>query len=371
MPSDKECTNCGVKHPPPTGRNCHALETEFGSSAEGNSDGGVTSNTGPQPGQGTVGGQTHAAVNSQLQDPAVGALLDAVTALTAKVERLESNMAPAVAQVEVDVPVSDLQLTDQTTLADLRGNPTLNARVDAMLTSGLSRRPQLTSEQQVLQEPLTTQDTGLLADILSSSAAGKWLKSPRDAPSRKIKSAVLWPNHFVTRSNASFVKYDDLTIEEFVLGMVRIIRLPEVTAVERAARLLHLENIMVSALVYQWGPVRSMYAAALEAIQYGDLTWNFSYAALKERELHPGHLLRVHSTPDQTTRPDEPCRNWNYRGCERPGCQYQHICAPCMAHYQETAYHRALECPRRKEYIQQSTQNQRYQAAPGQGYSYN
>ena len=321
--------------------------------------------SGQVPEQGATGGQ----------DPVMmTALLDAVTALTARVEILQSKVSQPQQESSHQVPTLNTSyrsdtLNQTSSIVDLSEHHTLNARLDTMLGGRLPRQPKATPEPQILQGPTATQDTGLLADFLTAASTGKGQKSPRDAPTRRIKSTVLWPNHFVTRSSTSFVKYDNLTLEEFVLGMVRIIRLPEISTVERAARLQHLENIMVSALVYQWGPVRSMYASALEAIQYGDLTWDFSYTALKERELHPGHL-KVHSSDDQTSKPKDACRNWNYRVCERPDCPYQHICAACMAHYNEIKYHRAFECPRRKEYLQPSIQNQQPQEAPTHGFSY-
>ena len=82
---------------------------------------------------------------------------------------------------------------------------------------------------------------------------------------------MLWPNHFVTRPNMSFVRYDELSVEEFVLGMARIMKLPELTATELKARLSHLESMMTYARNYQWAPLRSMYATAMDGIQYGDL----------------------------------------------------------------------------------------------------
>jgi len=192
----------------------------------------------------------------------------------------------------------------------------------------------------------------LLADLLTSSG-GKSLKSPRDAPARRVVNSVLWPNNFVTRSGASFVKYDELTLEEFTLGMIKVIRLPELPSAEMSARLAHLEYIMAAARIYQWPALRSLYATALEGVQYGDLTWDFSFTDLKERELHHGHLLSARLESDTgrmggSRKQGEPCRKWNFSSCARQPCPYAHICSTC-AYAKETAYHRAADCYRRRE----------------------
>ena len=62
----------------------------------------------------------------------------------------------------------------------------------------------------------------------------------------------LWPHSFLILTNARHdIKYDDLTLEEFVAGYGQILQSPDLTEMERSARLKHLVSLMYFAQQYE------------------------------------------------------------------------------------------------------------------------
>ena len=87
-----------------------------------------------------------------------------------------------------------------------------------------------------------------------SNGGGKSLKSGKES---KITTAVLypqlWPHSFLSVTNARRdIKYDDLTLQEFVAGYGQILQSPDLTEMERSARLKHLVFLMYFAQQYEW-----------------------------------------------------------------------------------------------------------------------
>ena len=83
-------------------------------------------------------------------------------------------------------------------------------------------------------------------DISASNGGGKSLKSGKES---KITTTVLypqlWPHSFLILTNARHdIKYDDLTLEEFVAGYGQILQSPDITEMECSARLKHLGSLM-------------------------------------------------------------------------------------------------------------------------------
>ena len=83
-------------------------------------------------------------------------------------------------------------------------------------------------------------------DTSASNGGGKSLKSGKES---KITTTVLypqlWPHSFLSLTNARRdIKYDELTLEEFVAGYRQILQSPDITEMERSARLKHLVSLM-------------------------------------------------------------------------------------------------------------------------------
>ena len=99
----------------------------------------------------------------------------------------------------------------------------------------------------------------------------------------------LWPHSFLSLTNASRdIKYDDLTLEEFVAGYGQILQSPDITELERSARLKHLVSLMYFAQQYEWQAVLSSHGAVLLEIERGLFKWGDSLFHLESRTLY-GH----------------------------------------------------------------------------------
>jgi len=329
MGKSKQCSACGARHTPPTGKKCPAMVPEEEPERDS-----------PVPQKNDF-------------DLQFGLIFDAVTAIHTKVESLERRVGEKAPTESPPTPSSG-----GADLASLRSNTALDLRTESLLgATGLGAKPPAAAAARNDVGNFNLEASGFLADIVTASSK---CRSPRDAPIRKIRANILWPNHFVSRTGQSFVKYDDLSQTEWVLGMVRIVQLPELSSTESTARLTHIEQMMAAARTYQWNALRSMYAIALEAIQYGDMGWGFTFQTLKDKELHLGHLLTAvpqaastQPTEQQAASRKEPCKRWNFNTCTRVPCPYAHTCHVCHVYHQDsTAAHKASECVKRQQYIQ-------------------
>ena len=112
-------------------------------------------------------------------------------------------------------------------------------------------------------------------DNSASNGGGKSLKSGKES---KITTTVLypqlWPHSFLSLTNARRdIKYDDLTLEEFVAGYGQILLSPDIAETERSARLKHLVSLIYFAQQYEWQAVLSFHRAVLLEIERGLLKW--------------------------------------------------------------------------------------------------
>ena len=109
----------------------------------------------------------------------------------------------------------------------------------------------------------------------------------------KITTTVLypqlWPHSFLSLTNARRdIKYDELTLEEFVAGYGQILQSPDIVEIERSARLKHLVSLMYFAQQYEWQAALSFHRAVLLEIERGLLKWGDSLFHLESRTLY-GH----------------------------------------------------------------------------------
>ena len=79
-----------------------------------------------------------------------------------------------------------------------------------------------------------------IKDKSASNGGGKSLKSAKES---RITTIVLYPQLSLTNARGD-VKYDDLTLEEFVAGYGQILQSHDIAEMERSARLKHLVSLM-------------------------------------------------------------------------------------------------------------------------------
>ena len=77
------------------------------------------------------------------------------------------------------------------------------------------------------------------------------------------------------------IGYDELSLEEFVVGYSAILLLPQVSSREQLHRTEHLGALMYLASIYEWPAVHSFHAAVLLEIEQGRLNWGIHFCIWK------------------------------------------------------------------------------------------
>ena len=144
----------------------------------------------------------------------------------------------------------------------------------------------------------------------SSSRPGK-LKSGREAkPTTDVLYPQLWPQSFLCLTRAQReVKYDDLTMAEFVAGYAQILLSKNVSALEHTERQRHLVSLMYFAQQYAWSAVLNFHGSVLLEIERGLITWGDSFLHLESRTLY-GHPLQEKPAVQPSQAPTLFCRDF-------------------------------------------------------------
>ena len=173
------------------------------------------------------------------------------------------------------------------TLPELRAMQDLSQKADRRVAQlGLADSSASDSDHDEVKPPAHVR----AKDSSASNGGGKSLKSGKES---KITTTFLypqlWPDSFLSLTNARRdIKYDDLTLEEFVAGYGQILQSPDLPEMKRSARLKHLVSLMYFAQQYEWQAVLSFHGAVLLEIERGLLKWGDSLFHLESRTLY-GH----------------------------------------------------------------------------------
>lgn len=187
-------------------------------------------------------------------------------------------------------------------------------------------------------------------------ATGK-LKSGKEAKlTSEVRDPQYWPHSHLSFSRGrGEVRYDDLTLEEFVAGYTQILLRPTLPAVEKQARLQHLVSIMYLAMQYEWSAILQYHEAVLLEIERGLARWGDSFTHLESRTLYGS--VKSSSTRTSNTTPVLFCRDFQRGTCTHnrdhhgsvKGVQrwVRHICASCWNAHRKQERHRenSPACP--------------------------
>ncbi|KAK3703094.1 hypothetical protein QZH41_003010 [Actinostola sp. cb2023] len=164
----------------------------------------------------------------------------------------------------------------------------------------------------------------------SASSSGK-LKSGKEA---KLTSSVLYPQLW-PHSHLSFtqvnrdVRFEDLTIDEFVAGYGQILLSTRISELEKTARIRHLISLMYLAHQYEWLNVLSFHGAVLLEIERGMLSWSDSFTHLESRTLYGNTKSSSASASSSTTAtavsPALFCRDYQRSSCSNTRDHYGYI----------------------------------------------
>ena len=198
-------------------------------------------------------------------------------------------------------------------------------------------------------------------DKRSHAHTGKSLKSGKEA---KITSTVLypqsWPHCYLSITHGRRdVKYEELTLAEFVAGYGQILLSPDLSEVERSSPLKHLVSLMYFSQLYNWQAVLSFHGAALLEIDRGLLKREDSFLHLESRTLY-NHLKATKPSANASSPATVPvlfCHDYQKSTCSFQQDHYgllrgerkwlRHICADCWVNRRTQALHPegSKECP--------------------------
>jgi hypothetical protein len=155
-----------------------------------------------------------------------------------------------------------------------------------------------------------------------------------------------WPQYYVFRgAGREAATYNDLTIQEFVMGFLSIVARSRAGQRVRELMYRHLQELMLDATRAPWPSVRHYHAIVLHHMEIGELTWEDTAAI---QELRANYALQVQCQPmlqgqgggHPASQPSSPgiryCGPFQTGTCKQPGDHETnrgfvlHICSYCL-----------------------------------------
>ena len=217
------------------------------------------------------------------------------------------------------------------------------------------------------------------SDASDTEKAKRRRKRRKQKTRQKVKSGKLakvssyvvrserWPHVFLSPvfGAKTDIKYDDLSIEQFVGGYSRILVQPDISQPEKEARINHLSHLMDLAGTYQWKAVLCFHSHCLMEIERGVLQWGDSFTHLEGVSLSPATVLRQKSTQNHHSPSagaganSVPLYYHDYQKgeCSSPGDHHgwfmgrrrfmQHVCKACQVNGRPNERHpeNSDDCP--------------------------
>ncbi len=173
-----------------------------------------------------------------------------------------------------------------------------------------------------------------------------------------------WPHYFVQpKSNQKAPRYDDLSLEEFVYGYLRIVAMEQDGDV-KAAMLSHLEELMLDARQYSWPKARAFHGLIVQEMERGALTW-LDTEQIQTHRHRRGYISSPvtrsqgnYSKPASDNPPRyEICNAYNSGSCphEKPHDGLKHSCSYCFGKLKRLYKHPECECRRKDSKNDQSS----------------
>ena len=227
MAPNKLCSACNTKHAAPRNRNCQQLQKDDTLSV-------------PQQ------------LSSILS--AVQSIQSEVKDLSTRVVTLESEAMAPPDSLSASPDTPDNGATDRPTLADIRGQNNITRQVEKRL-----RDLQLLS--------------GDYSDDEETTPSKGRRKSGRVRTTNDfIQKEIEWPHFYVYRGpSRAPAKFDELSIQEFVMGYTRIMQKCDANTCTLMTN--HLHELMSDAAEYSWPCVRNFHGILLQQFELGRMSW--------------------------------------------------------------------------------------------------
>ena len=290
---------------------------------------------------------------------AVQAISQDLESLKAENEDLRAKIAgQAEAQFSPSsAPPPNPGVPSRVTLPELRDMKDLVSQVDSRV-SQLGPLWESSDESDGEEDFDRAQIAGAAATGAKPKRAGKFKSGKEARVTCTVRYPQLWPHSQLTFvHNKREIRYEDLTIEEFVAGYGEILQTPNITEQEKSARLRHLVSLMYFAQQYEWHAVLSFHGAVLLEIERGLLNWGASFIHLESRTLYSHLKSSTNTRPSKSTMPILFCRDYQRQQCTHSQDHFgyirgerkwlRHICAECWTKNRQQELHRegSPDCP--------------------------
>ena len=206
-----------------------------------------------------------------------------------------------------------------------------------------------------------------------TSTSGNSTSPPTKVISGKFKTFhdtgiinnIVWPHHVIHKGpERKPVKYDDITIPEFVLGVLRMAQSSD----NKIEITNHLMNVLEDMCLFEWEQVRQAYGILLSEIEHDRCQWDDAQQIDHIRRLfaqHPdGRIRQFHFKPTRSQRssqsqntsntasqhPGRPCMLYQNGRCGQQGDHvtkghlFRHVCNHCWTVRNMTCIHQESRC---------------------------
>ncbi len=163
-----------------------------------------------------------------------------------------------------------------------------------------------------------------------------------------IRHEISWPHYYVFRGpTRSAAAYDNLTIQEFVYGMLCMLQEAKPETQPHMHTLF--QELMVDAMEYPWPQVRSFNGVLFQLMEQGRFAWGDPTQPLREQYLRapahshtPAQHKPAYCGPFQSGQCPETAQEHN-----SPRGMVQHICAYCLRVAGKACAHPEYVCKRK------------------------
>ena len=239
------------------------------------------------------------------------------------------------------------------TLPELRNIQQLNQQADAIIYGNRTTANMFGAQPRMTGPYTHEQDLAAFATptaINQGNSPHMYRDYTYQSSPVKERQSDLSPEMFCHRPGCTELKFEQLTMSEYVEGFLNIVLYcQQLSPADRWARLERLSEIMSLTNTYQWSKVRAMCGILQKEVTQGRRTWHDSVTTLRERMLRPIDAIQTNvERPKSEKRQVDTshiCKSYNYNNCDEINCVSSHICQPCFRIRGIEASHTASNCP--------------------------
>ena len=352
------CSGCNGRHPRPAGKTCCPYMT------------------GAPP----LDPQMESPISTGVTNDQFSTLMNAVTALTNKVNQLEFSSKPTQGdstQQQASTPFEPStaqQTQNQTSTSGLALQPPF-AGIQPHTQIGII--PPVTLEQ--LRANHTLQDSAQstldhLEELTQAQVQGtsQKLKSGRNRTvNDTVKVHVHWPNEFIYVDNKDErvqPLYKDLTLSQWVWGYSLILK-NETNTFKKQCMIAHLAEMMRISSLNSWPIAKGIHSVILTEMEKGKLNWGDEQAFREIKETYSfthkqsrdnSTFTNMHKQSRDNNQPHSKkltlCNAYNKGACSQQnshttqnGLRLTHACSYCYNVKQTTYEHSEHACKRKEK----------------------